>query len=155
VEDGGKSGGLEDISITTWTIRNNNCELLLDAITLRHYQSLTYLHIPIDITIKEVHEKLKDLCELCKKLKFLRFDSTVQVKEHENYSNDILQLLKKYSSLNITNFQLMGWWSLSAKDVVEFIDYRKSLNCCFKLYIDDLEDHYLLFPYIIYGILIK
>ncbi|CAI2188402.1 18626_t:CDS:1 [Funneliformis geosporum] len=151
-EDGGKGGGLEHISITTWTTRNNSCMLLLDAISLRHYQTLTYLHIPIKITVKETLEKLRDLCELCNKLKFLRFDSIKQSEGHENYSCDILQLLKEYSSLNITKFELMGWWSLSPENVIEFIDYRKSLNCYFKLYIDDL-DHFLLSPYINDGIL--
>ncbi|GBB94363.1 hypothetical protein RclHR1_02340020 [Rhizophagus clarus] len=133
-----KNGGLEYISIETWQTSNNNHILLLDAILSLKYQCLTYLHIPIVIIDNESFKKSKILCELFNNLNFLRFDSIIQPQMNDNdYSNDILKVLKDYSSLNITKFELFGWWNLLPENIKDFIDYKKSLKCYFKLYIDN------------------
>ncbi|PKY39662.1 hypothetical protein RhiirA4_452882 [Rhizophagus irregularis] len=140
------NGGLEYISIETWQTSDNNHLLLLDAILLLNYHYLTYLHIPIVITNIESFKKSKNLCELFKNLNFLRFDSIIQPQINDiDYSNDILKVLKDYSSLNIKKFELFGWWNLLPENIKDFIDYKKSLKCYFKLYIDnDLSDGFSL-----------
>jgi hypothetical protein len=133
---------LEYISIETWQTSDNNHILLLDAILSLNYQNLTYLHIPIVITNNDFFKKSQNLCKLSKNLNFLRFDSIIQPQINDNdYSNDILKVLKDYSSLNIKKFELFGWWNLLPENIKDFIDYKKSLKCYFRLYIDnDLSD---------------
>ncbi|CAG8488050.1 18789_t:CDS:2 [Rhizophagus irregularis] len=102
------------------------------------------------------------------KLKYLKFNSFIltksliyiinnSVNDNNNYydnNNGGLEyisietwqtILKDYSSLNIKKFELFGWWNLLPENIKDFIDYKKSLKCYFKLYIDnDLSDGFSL-----------